>query len=269
MSRKILPEACYNIKEEMNFNGCIKAYKENETVYGKIINYDLQNKHLIVKLGSNCFATLPFNEVTIYPLKYSSNHEYKLPLQVYYLLHKRIAAKILDIYENEIILSRKNNMLESFQQLQNSSYLSFYVTKVDRNEVFGDVGDGIVARIPIYELCRARIRSAFEVISKNSLITTKVLSYDEENYRFNVSYKESFDKYNPTLYNKGDVVACTVNEFVDDEYTGYFANVSPQVVGIIDNRYWMPKLSYGDKVECIITNASKKGLHLKFICYSY
>lgn len=268
MSRKILPEACYNVKEDMKLNDCVKAFKRRKTVYGTVTEIVEKDMSLTVRLGVDLYAKLYFDEVSIYPLKYSNNSKYKLPFQVYTLLNKQIAVKILSIKNGNIILSRKNNMIESFKLLKNSRSLQFFVTQVTQSEVFGDVGDGIIAKIPIYELCKSRIRSAFEVICKNSLITVKVVSCDNKNSRFDVSYKAVFEKYDPDSYKKGDIISCTVNELVDD-CSGYFANISPQVVGIIDKLYWMPKLTYGDKVDCVVTSASKKGLHLKFLCYTY
>ena len=268
MYSKILPEACCDTRKYLSFEQCIVSYKENQTVCGTVVSYNNEEEYLTVRLGCELFAKLPYSEVSIYPLKYSTNPEYKLPFQIYLILNKRISAKILSIKGDEIILSRKNNMLEAFEELKKYTYLHFYVTSVTQSDVFGDVGAGISARIPRCKLCKSRIRSAEEVVCVGNNLLVKVFSYDYENMRFTVSYKDTFDKYNPNLYHSGEKITCIVNEVVDDSATGYFVNVTPQVVGIVDNLYDMPKLNYGDKIDCIVTRATKKGLHLRFSNFS-
>lgn len=269
MLRTILPEAYYKAKEDLDLSKCIKAYEENETIHGTVTELIEDEEYLSVRLGENFYAKLPFSEVSIYPLKYSKNADYKFPFQIYTLMTKQISAKILSIHGNEVILSRKNNMAESFEILKNYTNLNFHVLKISKTDVFGDVGDGIYALLPIYELCKARIRSPFEIVYKGEHLMTKVILCEEDKHRFKVSYKNIFDEYNTNNYTKGDIITCVVNEPVDQMFSGFFANISPQVVGIIDNDYYVPKLYYGDKVDCVVTGISKKGLHLKFLEYTY
>lgn len=268
MYSKILPEACCDTRKYFSYEECVVSYKENQTVCGTVVSYNNEEEYVTVRLGYELFAKLPYSEVSIYPLKYSTNPEYKLPFQVCSILNKKISAKILLVKGDEIILSRKSNMLEAFEQLKNHTYLRFYVTSVTQSDVFGDVGAGISARIPRCKLCKSRIRSAEEIVCVGSNLLVKAISCDYENIRFTVSYKDTFDNYNPDLYYSGEKITCIVNEVVDDTVSGYFVNVTPQVVGIVDNLYGMPKLNYGDKIDCIITRATKKGLHLKFCNFS-
>lgn len=265
---KILPEAWYKFNENFDYDDLYTAYLKNETVYGTVVDCNEDEEYLTVRLGDKLYAKLPFSEVSIYPFKYSNNSEYKLPFQVYSILNKTIAAKVHILKLNETILSRKSNMKEAFKSIKNSKYLPFYVTSVSECDVFGDVGDGITARIPLCKVCKTRIHSARELIQKDHTFTVKITACDDEKMRFLASYKDTFDKYNPNVYCSGEKITGIVNEVVDDSNSGYFVYISPQTVGIVDNNNTVPKLNYGDKIDCMVTRATKKGLHLKFLNFS-
>lgn len=263
MLRKIMPEECYPVTN-LSMMDVIEAKKKHLTIQGKVESIDNASKMIYVKLGFNLMAMLPFNEATIYPFTYSKNPEFVLPFQLYCLRDKQISVKVTKIKSDKILLSRKKNMEESFKYLKNASFLDFYITAVNTTEVFGDIGDGLVARLPMCKLCQTRIRSASEIVRKNELIEVKVILCDEKLKRFNVSYKDVFEKYRPQNFRSGEHIVCTVNEAIDSSMSGFYASATPQVVGIVDNDKWVPRLRYGDKIECIITRATKKGLHLKF-----
>ncbi|MBR6613685.1 MAG: hypothetical protein IKK84_02850 [Clostridia bacterium] len=259
---KILPEACYPLAN-MTFKDVEKAFKENMTVVGYVEAISQANETLSIRLGDDIVAYLPFDEATMYPLTYSQNNpEFPFPLQVGCLKEKNICAKIKNIKGHRITLSRKDNMLEVLELIKDATTLPFNVTATRTKIVFGDVGQGVQARISVPDLCKARIRSTAEICKKGDSFFVKVLNLDELG-RFNVSYKDTFPEYNPDSYTPGEMITGVINEPVDSNFSGFFVNVSPQVAGILDYQTWHPILHYGDTVECVISSASKKGLHLK------
>lgn len=263
MLRKIMPESCYPVTN-LSLADVIAAKKSHLTIQGKVENIDNASKMIYVRLGFNLIAMLPFSEATIYPFTYSKNPEFVLPFQIYGLKDKQISVKVTKIKGEKILLSRKKNMEESFKTLKDISFANFYVTAVNTTEVFGDIGDGLVARLPICKLCQTRIRSASEIVKKDDTIEVKVTACDTKLKRFNVSYKDVFEKYKPQNFKSGEHIICVINEAIDSSMSGFYASATPQIVGIVDNDKWVPRLQYGDKIECIITRATKKGLHLKF-----
>ena len=259
---KILPEACYSLSD-MSFKDVEKAFEDNMTVVGYVEAISQANQNLSVRLGSDVTAQLPFSEATMYPLSYSVNNpEFPFPLQVGCLKEKIICAKVKSIKGKKIILSRKDNMLEVLDLIKDASALPFNVTATRSKIVFGDVGQGVQARISVPDLCKARIRSTSEICKKGDSFFVKVMNLDNLG-RFNVSYKDTFPEYNPDNYIPGEMVTGVINEPVDSKFSGFFVNVSPQVAGILDYQSWHPILHYGDIVECLVSNASPKGLHLK------
>lgn len=261
---KILPEACYRM-DNLSLDQVKAAYFANETVIGFVESISQADRKLYVRLGEEVLATLSFEEATIYPLTNSTNNPgFPFPLQIGCLKEKNICAKVISISGGQIVLSRKENMLEAYEAIKDKENLPFNVTAVRKNMVFGDVGHGVQARIKLVDLCKSRIRSATEMCKIGDSFIVKVLDFDELK-RANVSFKDTFPVYDPKNHKSGDVVICTINEPVDNNFSGFFVNVSPQVAGIMDYDTWLPVLQYGDIVECVVSRAREKGLHLKFL----
>ena len=262
--KNYLPESCYKL-ENLSFSDVQKAFEANETVVGFVESISSADERLTVRLGDDVIAYLPFDEVTIYQLSYSKNNPgFPFPLQVGCLKEKNICAKVISISNTTITLSRKASMSEAYEAIKGLSKLPFTVTAVRAKTVFGDVGHGIQAKILVSQLCKCRIRSATEVCKVGDSFVVAVLNFDELK-RVNVSYKSTFPEYNPDQFTKGEVVVGTINEPIDNSFSGYYVNISPQVAGILDYHTWLPILNYGDTVECIVSKASPKGLHLKFL----
>lgn len=263
-ANSILPEMLYNT-ENLNFNDVEEALLSNKTIVGRVQSLSEDTQELLVEIGDNLIAFLPFNEVTIYPLTYSKKYsEPHSPLQVTSLKNKIICTKVKEIINGKIILSRKENMIEAYTSIKNEKMLPFNVTSINKTSVFGDVGYGIHAKIHISDLCKCRIRSATEICNVGDCFYVSVMDFDEFQ-RVNVSYKETFPKYDPTVFKAGDIITGTVNEAINSPNTGHYINIAPQVSGILDHKSWHPTLQYGDTVECIISKVSPKGLHLKLV----
>ena len=114
------------------------------------------------------------------------------------------------------------------------------------------------------DVCKSRIKSVTDYFHVQDKIWVKILDVDELK-RFNVSHKAACAEYNPEDYKRGDVCSVTICGPVDEIHSGYFANVAPNVVGIVDAYSHTPLLQYGTKVECFVCTANEVGLKLRFI----
>lgn len=265
MKSKILPEGCYEFKELTNAE-ILEACRQSLTVTGIVTN--VQDNALIVKLGEEIFGTLPFEEATIYPFTYSSNRKRALPIQIYTLLKKQIRVKIVSVdptsdSEDAIILSRKANMLEAVEYLSNCDYGLFKISNSTPTMLFGDIGEGINGRITIREVTRSRIKNVAEYFHVDDECPVKILEKDDLN-RFNLSYKETFPKYNPEQFVAGDSYYAVVHEPVDQAHSGYFVCINPQITGIMDVDE-TTRFEYGDHVTCKVKYANAKGLKLSLV----
>ena len=265
MMSKILPEACYEFKP-LTIEDVLEAYKTNTTITGLVVK--VRSDALIVKLGEELFGTLPFEETTIYPFTYSTNKKKPLPLQIYTILKKQIRIKVTSINfstdsEDNIVLSRKANMIEAVERLSKREYVLFKVTSLTPSLVFGDCGDGICGRITISEVTKSRIQNVAEYFHVNDELIVKILNMDELN-RFNLSYKERFPEYNPKQFMVGDSYVATVPAPVDQAHSGYFVCINPQVTGIMDADTSM-RFQYGERVVCRVKRVCNKGLKLTFV----
>lgn len=263
-SKNILPEACYTPKN-LTMAEVQKAFKTKETIVGVVKNSIPTGTEVEVRLSEELVGFMPFDETTIYPFTYSTiNPNFTMPIQILCLRGKNVCVKVKSITDGKIILSRKDNMFEAFEHISLQATLPFNVTGLRTKAVYGDVGHGIAAKIYLTDLCKCRIRSVSEICKVGDSFVVSVLGFDELK-RLTVSYKNTFPEYNPNNYKNGDIVTGTINEPVDNNFTGLFVNVSPQVVGILDYHSWHPALHYGDVVECVVSKASAKGLRLRFL----
>lgn len=267
LKSQIFPEACYTLKE-LTREQVIKAHKTGETITGYVQNILGESEELEVSLGENLIAYLPFEEATIYPLTCTANTQRKFPIQIDTLLKKQVRVKVTDVTEEKITLSRKQNMLQSYKHLAKCDTVYFHILNVTPNIAYGDIGDGINARLNIREVSRGRIKNVAEVFHRDDKVWVSVLDKDEV-YRFNLSYKAMFPEYNPQDYKPGDPVIGIIGGPTDEQHTGYFVTVNPQVTGIMDVQPWTPIINYGTKVMCVVNRAAAKGLKLRFIKIMY
>lgn len=260
---QILPESSYKFTE-LSYEEVKNAFEQGQTITGRVVKIIASKSELLVRLGHELFAHLPFSEVTIYPFQYSQNSNRHLPVNICILLNKNIRAKVIEIDDSNIILSRKQNMEQAYNYLTTCSAVMFHVTNTSTFTAYGDIGDGITARLKIRDVCRARIRNISEHIRQGDTKRVIILNSDDEK-RFNVSYRKTFKAFQTDDYPEGMAVQGIVNEAVDDMCSAFFVTISPQVSGIMDVNSWNPELFYGDKVECRVTKTSSKGLHLSFM----
>lgn len=260
---QIFPESCYTFKA-LSRSEVVKACESNLTVTGHVEKILADTQELLVTFGNNLIAYLPFSEVSIYDYEYSKNPNRPLPINVCILLGKNIRTKVVEVTDNRITLSRKKNMEEAYQYLTTCTSCMFHVTSLSVFNAFGDIGDGITARLNIREVSRARIRNIGEAIRKGDTMRVILLDYDHTK-RFRVSYKQTYKEFSQNDFFEGMAVRGVVNEPVNKTYKSFFVTLSPQISGILEVNSWAPELRYGDVVDCAVSKVTEKGVTLTFL----
>ena len=259
---KIYPESQYTL-QPLTRELLVKACSENTTVTGRVEKILTQSRELLVWFNGGIFGYLPFEEATIYDYQYSKNPNRQLPINICILLGRNVRVKVTQVTEERISLSRKKNMLEAFEYLKSCSSATFHTTNLTVYNAFGDIGDGINAKINVREASKARIRNIGEVIRKDDVMRVAIMCHDDTR-RFEVSSRQLHKEFEPEDFFEGMAIRGTVNEALDDTYSAFFIMVNPQVCGIMDVNSWTPELCYGDKIEATVTKVTPKGINLTF-----
>lgn len=221
-----------------------RAYEQNESVTGFVEKICIDSKECIVHLGNKIFATLPFSEVTVYPLKEGSNNT---PIQVHSIKERKIRVKILSMSEDKIILSRRRNMIESAKKLCKGLFVTGYVRCTTHEVIYLDLGDGLTG------ILRKRNINTESTINRDDLIDVKIINVSD-NYRYILAY----DNIDLKQF-VGKVLDGTVKGKIHDKYFIEFPN---HVNGILSVYPGTAPLENGARVKCYVRCSTEKGLRL-------
>lgn len=240
----------------------VSAYKTGTTVTGFVESISASKSVIEVRLGKGIMGIIPFSEATMYPLRYSKKHKSNVPVNIWCLSMKKVRVKITKISDDEIILSRKQNMLEAYSKLQNMKKSSMHITEVIEKSAFGDIGEGLTGKILINEVCRTHIQHVKQRLSVGQVINVAMLGVDSEK-RFAASYRQMFKPFCKEDYPLGMVVTGKIGDWIQvTDASKYYVEITPQVTGIL-TIYKHYHLDYGTSVECVVTGANDKGLYLE------
>lgn len=259
MRKDLKPECKYYVDYSVTMEDVEFAYCHNETLTGYVIRNDRENKELIVVLGDNIMGRLPWSEVTIKQL--SSNYPKRngVPDQVAFLAAKNIRVKVVKITEDGIMLSRKANMLEAWNEItrrpKNFIYSSAFLNANEKGTMlFYDIGDGIVAACNLYEFTNSRVEVK-KWLEYGEVHKMVILKQEAENYIIEVSRKRACKK-DYKDFKPLDIVDVKIGKPVYDNAgntEGYRVEVSPKVDGIALLPYNGPKwFRYGKIVKACV-----------------
>lgn len=256
---KILPEICYEYTP-LSLEEIFKAYQNNDSVTGYVEQLLVDEQIVVVRLGVDILAHMPFSEATIYPIVSKK----PIPANIACINRKKIRVKIRGISKYPVTVSRKDNMAEAFELLSSCELAKLHVTSTKKLTAFGDIGCGILAHVYSNEICRTHIQSAEEYFNPGDLVDVAIIR-GHINYQFDVSYKRTFEPYNPEDYAIGMTVRGKVRDwFQGPNCPGFYVSLTPQVSGIMNARNTLPDIKYGTDVVCTVSGVGAKGLHLEF-----
>lgn len=244
-NKKIMPESFYSLDTEMSFDKIKRAKDSGDFLVVKVISWDSKKECLQVNLGNDITGIIPLSEFTIYPTKRSG----QLAPSVYTFISKTVCACVIDSSSDNIVLSRRRNMLKAFNYLSSTQgeTISCQITSIVSYGFFTDVGHGLAGLMHVSDITVDRIYSP-EILGfkTGQLIDAKIISINDVDYHLSLSHKDIFDDIS-NIYNEGDIIPGIILTPIDESESGYFIHIHPALGGIM-NPPSEEKIPYGTKV---------------------
>lgn len=256
MKQLFLPESLYGVDLDMTHKKLSVFYESQTSITGKVTRLDSENRVLEVLIGRNLIGYIPFYEATIYPI-YKCNGN--LSPNIYSLVGKTIRAKIINLETDNIILSRKENMLEALSYIKEQERIEYAtITGMSRYMAFFDIGAGILGRCYGKNYTNILYDNIKDIgLDKGDIIPVSIISFNQENKNFELSRINNLPSVFEEL-NRNDIISGTISGPVNDpDNIGYFVDIdNSDIVGIVDSHDMFQK---GDKIVCNIKKITEKG----------
>lgn len=263
--QNFMPESDFKVDDNITLDELKRKWQSNTTIVVSPRTYNIKKGYVRVYLGNNIYGCLPFSEVSLEDIK-----DEIVPVQVRAIMRKQsIRVKITKIEGKEILLSRKSNLEEVFNQISNIEKGIYYamVERVDKHCVFFDIAEGICAYCEIKQLSRVFIKDARDWISVGRHMRVRVTQISESEHRVWCSAKKAaFGDYKKIK--AGTKIVAKVGDEIrdtDGHITGFYVEITPAISGIADIRDNItteyPK--FGDIVWCYVRSVNPKERHIK------
>lgn len=256
-----LPESDFHVDPNMCFSKILIAYLSQNCITGKITRLDSINHLLVISLGNSFTGIMPYSDATIYPI-YMDNGE--LSPNIYTLVGKTIRAKISNIVDDIIYLSRKDNMLNAIKYFKGQKeVLDAKISGFSKKSVFVDMGAGITGICYASDFSKTVYRNVLDIgLKKYDKIPVHITEFNEDINKFKLSRVEALPLFQDN-YSVGDIITCKVFEPIGDGI-GYFVCIDSKFSGIVDCPQNL-KLQYGDWISAYISKITEKGARLNLM----
>ena len=213
-------------------------------------------------LGNNAIGIIPFNEFE-YPMMGKPTKTVAVLSKV----GKAVKFKVKSISKSNGVmtcrLSRKEAQMDCYdnyiKKLKVGQVISARATYVESYGVFCDVGCGIVALLPIENLCTTRINDPKNTM--NNLGNLKVVVKSLDNNRITLTHKELLGTWEEEASKFEDGVTVTGIVRIIEDY-GIFVQLTPNLVGLADV---YPGISVGDSVSVFVKSIFPDKMKIKLI----
>lgn len=222
-------------------------------VYGRTIKWNPKTNRLLVR-----FPSLPTpveiseKEISIYSLQ--KRNAQGVPYNIQDFFKKPVSY----VETSPGHFSHSEIMLEQYKELLVGDKIEATITSISKWSLFLKYRD-LSIRCCITEISNAFIKNLSDRFSVGEKITVKIISKNDSTHFIEASYKQclldSVDNYEI-----GDIVGGKIAGKVSTG-DGYFVEVSPLVIGIMDTQF---DFNYDDYVVCKINGKKKEGLKLQF-----
>ena len=178
-----------------------------------------------------------------------------------------IQFKVKDVYNGNVILSRKNAQEEVLNWVKNELEPGMVVNGIVKNMrkfgAFVEIGGGVVGLLHIEDISVSRIKSPEERFSVGQKINVMIKSIDKENNKIILSYKELLGGWEDNIkdYSEKTVVEGIVKE-PDKFKNGIFIELKPNLVGLAE---YKEGLKYGQKVNVYIKKIIRDKKKIKLL----
>lgn len=250
------PERDFCVDGEMTLTKIRRKYEENEAITGRVHGFSLKDRIVLVSLENGIKGILPFDEVSIEQLKQPKG----LPAQVKSIARKKtIRVKIIGIEGSNIYVSRKTNLLDVFNKLENlgTAFYNATIENASKYNVFCDIGEGVTAYCGIEELTRVFIDDARNWVKIGNHVRVRTTKFNNLESLVWCSVKKASMGNYKKIKPKTKLMA-KVGQSITDEngtITGYFVEITPAIAGIADisEKYPLEKLpKQGEMVRCYV-----------------
>jgi len=260
LKQLFLPESMYEIDSKLNRRKLVDCFKKHINITGRITRLNSKDNLFEVDLGGNFIGIMPFESSTIYPI-YKDNGKFSFGFIS--LVGKTIQAKIIKYDNNNIILSRKESMLEALEILKQTNKIKFAtITSFSQSSAFIDIGAGILGKASTADYSSTIFKTAADVgFKRGDVIQVVIKQFQPELNCFDLSVVDSF-KIVENVFNVDDVVTCKVFSSVGDNL-GYYVLVDNKYAGIVDSPFH--QLKYGDEISASISKFTINGMRLKIV----
>ncbi len=261
--QKFIPEGWVETKDAFNKSNIIDAFQEGIVLQG--IAEECDSKfNLHVNFGENLKGVIPRNEFEAINV---DEYGFCNPSICRSKVNSYVQFKIKDIYNDKILLSRKNVQQEALdwvkENLEPGMIVNGIVKNIRKFGAFVEIGGGVVGLLHIEDISVSRIKSPEERFSIGQKINVMVKSIDKENNKIVLSYKELLGNWEDNVkeYSEKTVVEGTVKE-ADKFKNGIFIELKPNLVGMAE---YKDGLEYGQKVKVYIKKIVKDRKKIKLL----
>lgn len=238
------------------------------TCVGVVLRYDKELKCLFVDLGMGMIGVIPETEATIYKYTYPYGDANYSPYQISSIVGKKITAKVIGITSGVYILSRKESIRETYEQIASKAKENVYarITAMYEYGLFCDIGNGVIGFVPISYCSLCRIEKIESYFSVGDIIKVNIaeIKTAEENYRITLSRKDAYKGLllDPAAPKDGDICTgkiCLPVRTAD----GYYVEITPAMSGIVDIPNEVPHIKEGTPASFYVKRVTEKGLKLE------
>lgn len=261
--QKFIPEGWLETKESFSKNSLMNAFQEGKVLQG--IAEECDSKfNLYVNLGDNLKGVIPRNEFEAINV---DEYGFCNPSICRNKVNSFVQFKVKDIYDDKILLSRKNVQKEALdwvkENLETGMIVNGIVKNIRKFGAFVEIGGGVVGLLHIEDISVSRIKSPEERFFIGQKINVMIKSIDKENNKIVLSYKELLGNWEDNVkeYTEKTVVEGIVKE-ADKFKNGIFIELKPNLVGMAE---YKEGLEYGQKVKVYIKKIIKDRKKIKLL----
>lgn len=229
MTHHIRPEAHYPKTSFYSY----EQFEPNTPVVGTAIRFDSKSREIIVDLG-DFTGIIPESEVCIGNFTYSSFSD--IPYQISSIIGKKIRALVKNISDDgTILLSRKDSMMEAWNNISKNIILEAVVTNIVGFGIFIDIGNGIISYINKKDCSSTRYLDINKWFKIKDKILVKIIEKDIVTFRVSCSRKDAYPAiYEDNIINVGDILTVRIGKSPMLK-GGYFCEYTPAISGIMDS----------------------------------
>lgn len=233
-------------------------FKNKDYITVRGLKYDEKNKKLIVYLQGNRRGILPYEEASILPYHFPKHRYNSIPTQIYELLHQNFNVKVIENSDDgQIIVSRKTVQKEFIDNLTIGEVIDAEIYKITNFGLFVNLGEGVIALLPITNISKARINFPNKWFSIGEKIKVKITDISFDPIRITVSRKEI---YSDPCYERGDIIKVRISRIHDD--ISYFVEINPGCTGIMDIfNLHVSEIYEGQTVNAIVKKRKSEGMY--------